>query len=79
MSSDQKPQGPFGEWMRYAGIGIEMLVSVLIGTFGGYGLDRLFHTKPWLMIVGFIFGSAAGFRSLFRLLEQENKKRDKKD
>lgn len=79
MSSDQKPQGPFGEWMRHAGIGIEMLVSVLIGTFGGYGLDRLFHTKPWLMIIGFIFGSAAGFRSLFRLLEQENKKKDKKE
>ncbi len=77
MSSDQKPQGPLGEWMRYAGIGIEMLVSVLIGTFGGYGLDRLFHTKPWLMIVGFIFGSAAGFLTLFRLLEQENKKKDK--
>ncbi len=79
MSSDKNPQGPLGEWMRYAGIGIEMLVSVLIGTFGGYGLDHLFHTKPWLMIVGFIFGSAAGFRSLFRLLEQENKKTSKKD
>ena len=44
--------------------------------FGGYGLDYLFHTRPWLMIVGFILGSVAGFRSLFRLLEQENKKKD---
>jgi len=77
MSSDQKPKGTLREWMPYANIGIEMLVSVLIGAFGGYGLDRLFHTKPWLMIVGFILGSIAGFVSLFRLLQQENKKNQK--
>ncbi len=60
--------------MRYGNLGIEMFASVLIGAFGGYGLDYLFHTKPWLMIVGFILGSVAGFRSLFRLLNQETKK-----
>jgi F0F1-type ATP synthase assembly protein I len=79
MSADQKGKGTLGEWMRYANIGIEMMVSVLIGAFGGYGLDYLFHAKPWLMIIGFIFGSAAGFRSLFRLLEQENKRNQKKE
>ena len=62
--------------MRYGNLGIEIFASVLIGAFGGYGLDYLFHTKPWLMIVGFILGSVAGFRSLFRLLNQENKKKD---
>ena len=77
MPADQKPKGTLGEWMRYANIGIEMMVSVLIGAFGGYGLDRLFRTKPWLMIVGFILGSVAGFVSLFRLLEEENKKNKK--
>jgi ATP synthase protein I len=76
MESNQKPKGHFAEWMRHANIGIEMMVSVLIGAFGGYGLDYLFHTKPWLMIVGFILGSVAGFRSLFQLLNKENKKKD---
>ena len=76
MSPDQKLKGNPWQWMRYANIGIEMMVSVLIGAFGGYGLDYLFHTRPWLMIVGFILGSVAGFRSLFRLLEQENRKKD---
>ena len=77
MISDQRPTGNFREWMRYGNLGIEMLVSVLIGAFGGYGMDSLLHTRPWLMIVGFILGSVAGFRSLFRLLNQENKKRKK--
>jgi ATP synthase protein I len=76
MEHDRKPKGEIREWMRYANIGIEMMVSVLIGAFGGYGLDILLHTKPWLMIVGFILGSVAGFRSLFQLLEKENKKKD---
>jgi ATP synthase protein I len=76
MESDQKKKGNFQEWMRHANIGIEMMVSVLIGAFGGYGLDYLLNTKPWLMIVGFILGSVAGFRSLFQLLNKENKKKD---
>ncbi|RPJ11688.1 MAG: AtpZ/AtpI family protein [Deltaproteobacteria bacterium] len=76
MAPNQRPKGNFKEWMRYSSLGIEMAVSVLIGAFGGYGLGALFHTKPWLMIVGFILGSVAGFRSLFRLLDQENKKKD---
>jgi ATP synthase protein I len=76
MAPDQQPKESFREWMRCGNLGIEIFVSVLIGAFGGYGLDYLFHTKPWLMIVGFILGSVAGFRSLFRLLNQENKKKD---
>lgn len=67
------------DWGEYGSIGAEMFASVLIGTLGGYGLDRLFHTKPWLMVVGFILGSIAGYRSLFRLLNKENKKKEKKD
>lgn len=53
-----------------------MLASVLIGALGGYGLDRLLNTRPWLMIVGFIFGSAAGFRSIFRLINEDKEKKD---
>jgi len=51
-----------------------MMACVFVGTFGGYGLDRLFHTKPWLMIVGFILGAAAGFLSLFRFVMKEKDK-----
>lgn len=76
MPTNRKPEKFIDDWKRYGSIGVEMLASVLIGTLGGYGLDRLLHTRPWLMIIGFIFGSAAGFRSLFRLLNQEKKKKD---
>ena len=74
MPLDQK-QKKYNDLITYGSLGLEMLVSVFIGTLGGYGLDRLLQTKPWLMIVGFIFGSAAGFRSLLRLLDKENSKK----
>ena len=76
MSPGQKPEKFVDDWKKYGAIGTEMVASVLIGTLGGYGLDRLLHTKPWLMIIGFIFGSIAGFRNLFRLLNQEKEKKD---
>ena len=47
-------------------LGTEMLVATLIGTVMGYALDRLFGTKPWLMVVGVLFGGAAGSLSVYR-------------
>jgi len=63
------------DWRQYGGLGVEMLASVLVGTFLGYGLDRYLHTRPWLMIIGFILGSVAGFRSLFRMMNRMNKEK----
>ena len=74
MTPDRKQKGWLGEWAEYGSIGVEMMACVLVGAFGGYGLDRLFHTKPWLMIIGFVFGAAAGFLSLFRFVMKEKDK-----
>jgi ATP synthase protein I len=76
MPQNRKPEKFMKDWFRYGGIGVEMLASVLIGALGGYGLDVLLNTRPWLMIVGFILGSAAGFRSIFRLINQDREKKD---
>lgn len=76
MTLDRKPKKFADDWRNDGSLGTEMVASVLIGTLGGYGLDRLFHTKPWLMIIGFILGSIAGFRGLFRLLNRDKEKKD---
>ncbi|MBM4350987.1 MAG: AtpZ/AtpI family protein [Deltaproteobacteria bacterium] len=76
MPQNQKPEKFMKDWFRYGGIGVEMLASVLIGALGGYGLDVLLNTRPWLMIVGFVLGSAAGFRSIFRLINQDKEEKD---
>lgn len=58
---------------RYSTIGLEMVISVVIGILFGWWLDRLFNTKPWLTIIFMLFGIVAGFRSLFGLLKDIEK------
>ena len=64
--------------MRYSAVGLEMGFSVAIGVAIGYGLDRYFHTRPWLTLIFLILGVVAGFRSLFSLMKEfDNKEKGK--
>jgi ATP synthase protein I len=53
-----------------AAVGLEMGVSVALGLAIGYFLDREFDTAPYLTIVFLLFGTAAGFKALFRAARQ---------
>jgi ATP synthase protein I len=60
----------------YSTLGLEMGLSVAVGAAIGYYLDRWLKTEPWLLIVFFVFGVVAGYRSLYRAwkrLQKENK------
>lgn len=52
---------------RFSAIGIEMVIAICIGFFGGRWLDAHFGTAPYLMYIGLVFGIAAGFRGLVRI------------
>jgi ATP synthase protein I len=45
--------------------GMTMAASVLAGYFLGSWLDKYFGTKPWLTLVMFLLGTAAGFKFLY--------------
>jgi ATP synthase protein I len=49
-----------------ATLGIMFPAAIAVGYGIGYGLDRLFGTKPWLTILFSIVGIAAAFVNLFR-------------
>lgn len=54
-------------------LGITMAASVLIGYYIGHYLDKwIFHDPkmPWLTFIFSLFGIAAGFRGVFRLINQ---------
>ena len=44
----------------------ELVVSVLVGAGLGYGLDKLFDTQPWILVIGLGFGFATGIRGVLR-------------
>lgn len=49
-------------------LGVEMVSALVIAVVIGWGLDRIFHTRPWLMIAFVPIGAAAGLRNVFRVM-----------
>jgi ATP synthase protein I len=47
-------------------LGVELVAAMVIAVVIGWGLDKLFHTAPWLMIVMVPVGMVAGLRNLVR-------------
>jgi F0F1-type ATP synthase assembly protein I len=53
---------------KVGGIGWFVGVSIALGTYGGYWLDRQFDTAPVLTISGLALGVATAFVGMVRLL-----------
>lgn len=47
--------------------GFTMVFSIVVGYFSGNWLDEYFGTKPWLTLLMFLLGTAAGLKSLYSL------------
>lgn len=60
-------------------IGIELVVSVIIGLVAGAWADRRFATAPWLTLLGIMVGSAAGFRSLIAYGKRAQARAERED
>ncbi len=56
----------------------EMVAAVLVGTIIGYILDSWFDSKPWLIIIFFFVGVAAGITNVFRSAKLMQKNVNKK-
>ena len=56
-------------------LGTELVAAVAVGTIIGFILDNWFGTKPILIILFFLFGSAAGIYNVIKAAKkmQENK------
>ena len=69
-----KNAGMFGSAGRASVIGLHLVSGIIVGCLAGYWLDEWLGTSPWLKIVFFFLGVAAGFRNAYldarRLLEE---------
>jgi ATP synthase protein I len=54
-------------------LGVELVAAMVIAVTIGWGLDRLFHTRPWMMVVMVPVGMAAGLRNLVRAVGPAHK------
>ena len=54
-------------------LGTELVAAVGVGTIIGFILDSWFGTKPWLIIVFFFIGSAAGILNVIKTAKRMQK------
>ena len=54
-------------------LGTELVSAVLVGTIIGFILDNWFDTKPWLIIIFFFLGAAAGMTNVIRTANRMQK------
>jgi ATP synthase protein I len=59
---------------RFASAGLELVISIVVGYFGGGLLDRWLGTSPYIAYVGLALGIAAGFRNLLALARSAQKR-----
>ena len=68
---DQEKKGSFmGSAFK---LGTELVAAVAVGTIIGFILDTLFGTKPWLIIIFFFLGAAAGMLNVIRAANRMQK------
>ena len=54
-------------------LGTELVAAVVVGTIIGFILDNWFDTKPWLIIIFFFLGAAAGMLNVIRTANRMQK------
>ena len=71
VQSDSEKRGSFmGSAFK---LGTELVAAVAVGTIIGFILDSWFDTKPWLIIIFFFLGAAAGMLNVIRTANQMQK------
>ena len=71
IQSDSEKKGSFiGNAFK---LGTELVAAVVVGTIIGFILDSWFDTKPWLIIIFFFLGAAAGMLNVIRTANRMQK------
>ncbi len=62
-----------GNWAKFLGVGFEVAAGVGLGYFIGSYIDRKFGSAPWGLLIGVLFGAAAGMYLLISEVIKMNK------
>ena len=71
LSNDEKRGSFMGNAFK---LGTELVAAVGVGTIIGFILDSWFGTKPWLIVIFFFLGAAAGMLNVIRAANRMQEK-----
>lgn len=64
-TEDERASRTFG---RYAGVGLQFAISIVVFLYAGQWVDRRLHSSPWGVLAGVVIGASAAFYSMYRRL-----------
>ena len=70
LSNNEKRGSFMGQAFK---LGTELVAAVGVGTIIGFILDSWFGTKPWLIIIFFFLGAAAGMLNVIKAANRMQK------
>ena len=70
MREDNRSRINYKTLAELSSLGLMLPSSIAVGLFIGYQLDKLLGTRPWLLVLFFLIGTASGFYSLIRGLKK---------
>ncbi len=75
-NTEHKPEeeSDTARWGSGYTVGMNLVVSVVLGGAIGLGIDHLLGTKPWFMLIMIVVGFAAGMREIWIMLSQAQDK-----
>lgn len=58
--------------LRLSTLGINFALSIFVGLFLGWGINRLFHWGNWVIVAGMVLGIISSYVLLFQDLKDLN-------
>lgn len=63
-------------YVRTSAVGLEFGLAIAVGALLGYFADKYFHSAPYGLIIGLIFGSIAAGKRMYQFVKNYLKKND---
>ncbi len=74
--SNLRHNNPLQNYARYTSIGLQMLVIIFLGVFGGFKLDQYLGTTPLFIILLSFAGVSLAIYHAIRDFIKQNKRKD---
>ncbi|MFT4062793.1 MAG: AtpZ/AtpI family protein [Edaphocola sp.] len=68
MNTNERQKDKSSNWLRYSGLGMQMLALMGLGVWGGLKLDARWHCSPLMLVVLSVSGLGISLYQVYKQL-----------